>query len=179
MNSLALPRLLLMGKQYKNNTKDFFFWKKEGKKNPFHPSALLFLNIPVSVHMRVDWNSYSPGTLTWLLDYELPGRKQRPLSFTWKPAECQPVVADPGCVRAKSLQSCPTLCESMGYNPPGFSVRGILQARILQRVVMPSSRESPNPGMNPGLLHCRQILYQLSHQGCPLSHYWMLTLITW
>ena len=73
-------------------------------------------------------------------------------------------------------QSCPTLCDPVDCSPPGSSVHGILQARVLQRVVMPSSRESPNPGMNPGLLHCRRILY---HQGHPLSHYWMLTLITW
>ena len=39
---------------------------------------------------------------------------------------------------------------------------GILQARILEWVAMPSSR-----GLNPGLLHCRQILYHLSHQGSP------------
>ena len=35
----------------------------------------------------------------------------------------------------------------------------------------------PNPGSNPGLLHCRQILYQLSHQGSPLKgHSWRQTL---
>ena len=37
-------------------------------------------------------------------------------------------------------------------------------------VVMPSSRGIfPTQGSNPGLLHCRQILYQLSHQGSPKS----------
>ena len=34
--------------------------------------------------------------------------------------------------RAKSLQSCPTLCDPMNYGPPGSSVHGILQARILE-----------------------------------------------
>ena len=34
---------------------------------------------------------------------------------------------------AKSLQSCPTLCDSIDGNPPGSSVPGILQARILAR----------------------------------------------
>ena len=52
-------------------------------------------------------------------------------------------------------QSCPTLC-----NPMDYTVHGILQARILEWVVFPFSRVS-----NPGLPHCRQILYQLSHQG--------------
>ena len=33
---------------------------------------------------------------------------------------------------AKSLQSCPTLCNPMYCSPPGSSVQGILQARILE-----------------------------------------------
>ena len=41
-------------------------------------------------------------------------------------------------VCAKSLQSCPTLCDPMNYRPPDSSVHGILQARILEWVVMPS-----------------------------------------
>ena len=46
---------------------------------------------------------------------------------------------------AKSLQSCPTLCDPMDCSPPGSSVHGILQARILERVVIPSSRGSSRP----------------------------------
>ena len=38
---------------------------------------------------------------------------------------------------AKSLQLCLTLCDPMDRNPPGSSVLGILQARILEWVVMP------------------------------------------
>ena len=33
---------------------------------------------------------------------------------------------------AKSLQSCPTLCDPTGHSPPGSSVPGILQARTLE-----------------------------------------------
>ena len=46
------------------------------------------------------------------------------------------------CVRAKSLQSCLTLCNPVECSPPGFSVHGILQARILEWVAMPASRRS-------------------------------------
>ena len=46
------------------------------------------------------------------------------------------------CVHAKLPQSCPTLCEC---SPPGSSVHGILQARILEWVAMPSSRRSFPP----------------------------------
>ena len=41
---------------------------------------------------------------------------------------------------------------------------GILQARILEWVTMPSIQ-----GSNPYLLHCRWILYCLSHQGSPVG----------
>ena len=42
-------------------------------------------------------------------------------------------------VRAKSLQSCPAFCNLMDCSPPGSSVHGILQERILEWVAMPSS----------------------------------------
>ena len=60
-------------------------------------------------------------------------------------------------VKVKVTQSCLTLCDPMDY-----IVHGILQARILEWVVVPFSR-----GSNPGLLQCRWILYQLSHQRSP------------
>ena len=37
-------------------------------------------------------------------------------------------------------QSCLTLCDPMDCSPPGFSVHGILQARILEWIAMPFSR---------------------------------------
>ena len=43
------------------------------------------------------------------------------------------------------VQLCPTLCNSMNFCPPGSSVHGILQARILEQVAMPSSRVSSPP----------------------------------
>ena len=42
-------------------------------------------------------------------------------------------------------QSCPTLCDPMDCSPPGSSVHGILQARILEWITMPSSRGSSWP----------------------------------
>ena len=42
----------------------------------------------------------------------------------------------------KVAQSCPTLCDPMDCSPPGFSVYGILQARILEWVAIPFSRGS-------------------------------------
>ena len=37
---------------------------------------------------------------------------------------------------AKSLQSCPTLCDPIDSSPPGFPVPGILQARTLEWVAI-------------------------------------------
>ena len=37
---------------------------------------------------------------------------------------------------AKSLQSCPTLCDPIDGSPPGFPVPGILQARVLEWVAI-------------------------------------------
>ena len=58
------------------------------------------------------------------------------------------------CVCAKSLQSCLTLCDPMDCSPPGSSIHGILQARILEWVAVTSFRGSyPTQGSNPSLLH--------------------------
>ena len=45
-------------------------------------------------------------------------------------------------VLAKSLQSCPTLCDPMDCSPPGSFVHGIFQGRIVEGVAITSSRES-------------------------------------
>ena len=42
----------------------------------------------------------------------------------------------------KHTQSCPTLCNPMDCSPPGSSIHGILQARILEWVAIPFSRGS-------------------------------------
>ena len=65
-------------------------------------------------------------------------------------------------------QSCLILCDPMDCSPPGFSVHGILQARGLEWVALPSSRGS-SPLRDQTQVACfgRQILYHLSHQGSP------------
>ena len=46
-------------------------------------------------------------------------------------------------------QSCPILCSLMDCSLLGSSVHGILQARILKWVAMPSPGDLPNPGIEP------------------------------
>ena len=58
------------------------------------------------------------------------------------------------------VQSCSTLCNPADCSSPDSSVRGILQAGILEWVVISISRGVfPTQGLNPSLLLCRQILY--------------------
>ena len=42
----------------------------------------------------------------------------------------------PAAAAAKSLQSCPTLCDPIDGSPPGSTIPGILQARTLEWVVI-------------------------------------------
>ena len=59
-------------------------------------------------------------------------------------------------------QSSLTPCEPVDSCPPGSSVHGILQVRIVAWVAIRFSRDLPIQGLNSGLLPCRQILYRLS-----------------
>ena len=73
---------------------------------------------------------------------------------------CNPHVGLRECVHA---QLCLTLCDLMDCSPPGSSVRGIFQARILEWVAIPFSRGSSWP-RDQTRISCigRLILYHLS-----------------
>ena len=70
-------------------------------------------------------------------------------------------------MKVKVAQLCQTLCI-----PTDYTVHGILHSRILVWVAFPFSR-----GSNPGLLHCRGILSQLSHKENPRTGVGSLTLL--
>ena len=100
-------------------------------------------------------------------------------------------------VKSEVAQSCPTLSNPMDCSLPGSSVHGIFQARVLEWVAIalrlhgryirwnsPGQNTGvgdlsllrgifPTQGSNPGLPHCRQILYQLSHKGSPRILEWV------
>ena len=64
-------------------------------------------------------------------------------------------------------QLCPTFRNFMDSRPPGSSVRGILLARILKWVAMPSSRDLLNPGIEPASPALQADSLLLSHWGSP------------
>ena len=71
-------------------------------------------------------------------------------------------------VCAKLLQLCPILCYPMDSSLPGSSVHGILQAKILEWVAMPSSRASfqLRDRTHVSYVSCigRQVLLPLAHK---------------
>ena len=71
------------------------------------------------------------------------------------------------CVCAKSLQSCPTLWNSMDSSLPGSSVHGILWAKTLEWVAMPSSKGSSQPRDLLCLLHWSACSLPLALPGKP------------
>ena len=73
---------------------------------------------------------------------ETPGKQK---SLNPPPAPWTNSTSFSLCVCAKSLQSCLNLCDPMDCSPPGSSVHGILQARILEWVAISSSRGSSWP----------------------------------
>ena len=62
-------------------------------------------------------------------------------------------------------QSCPTLCDPMDCSPPGSSVHGILQARILEWAAISFSSGSSQPRDQTQVTRIAGRLYWLSHQG--------------
>ena len=72
-------------------------------------------------------------------------------------------------MKALVTHSCPTLCDPMDCSPPGFSVHGILQARVLEWAVIPLSKGSSQLRFEPRSPALQADSLPLSHQGSPLK----------
>ena len=85
------------------------------------------------------------------------------------------------CMCAKLLQSCPNFCDPTDCSRPGSSVHGMLQARILEWVAMPSSRGSSRPGIKPVSpnVFCRTSSLPLASPGKPRWPAMLLGEIPW
>ena len=70
-------------------------------------------------------------------------------------------------LKVSVTQSCPALCDPMDCSPPGFSVHGILQARIVEWISFPSPEELPNPGIEPWspALQADSLLFELQESS--------------
>ena len=77
---------------------------------------------------------------------------------------------DNSCMHVKSLQSCPTLFAPMDCSPPGSSIHGILQARILEGLPCPPAGDLPNQGTEPATPVSPTLtgrFFTRSYQGSP------------
>ena len=78
-------------------------------------------------------------TLSYPMDCSLPGSsvheilQARTLEWVAMPSSRGLSWPSVAAAAAKSLQSCPTLCDPIDGSPPGSAVPGILQARTLER----------------------------------------------
>ena len=88
-----------------------------------------------------------------LIGKKAKGQAEYSLSFNFQVTSLKGAISQPSdrvayysCLVS---QSRPTLCNPMDSSPPGSSVHGILQARILEWVAIPFSRDLPNPEIEP------------------------------
>ena len=76
-------------------------------------------------------------------------------------------------VQSEVAQSCPTLCDPTDCSLLGSSIHGIFPGKSAGvGCHFPLQGIFPTQESNPGLPHCRQTLYCLSHQGSPLFQMW-------
>ena len=78
-------------------------------------------------------------TTPWTVAYQAPLSMGFSRQKYWSGLPCPSPIASYASA-AKSLQLCPTLCNSIDGRPPGSSVPGILQPRILEWVAISFSR---------------------------------------
>ena len=111
--------------------------------------------------MNSQMNKWAFSTLPFSLLYYMLFEFQVPLMYNKSKAIICPV-------KVKVPQSCLTLRPHGLYSPwkcPGQNT-GVGSLSLLQEIF-------PTQGSNPGLPHCKWILYQLSHQGSPRIVKWV------
>ena len=120
-------------------------------------------------------------SVTWKLLRNANSWTTESETLMWAPAIC--VLPSPlgnsgaQCVCVLVTQSCLTLCNPMDCNGPGSSVHETLQARFTEENSHSHLQGIfPTQGSNLDLPHCRQILYQLSHQRRKDYYYYKLLL---
>ena len=109
------------------------------------------------IHIQVDTNSETCALSLWAM------------LFTSLPVICDAERSHIGMVESESHS---VVSDSLwphglysSWNSPGQNTR-VGSLSLLQGIF-------PTQGLNPGLLHCRQILYQLSHKGSPGILEWL------
>ena len=101
------------------------------------PHKYVLMDLPSSVYPEAWWGNRVKG-LRWLLlpsqRAQLPVRPNLATRVSWGRGRLTWYRA--AAAAAKSLQSCPTLCDPIDGSPPGSPIPGILQARTLEWVAI-------------------------------------------
>ena len=129
-------------------------------------SSTIFSGTPVKCPLVTEELKDFSSTVSWQFT------TSRECCYMWASRRHFVVNIRRQCVRACwLLQSCPTVCEPVDCSPPGSSVHGILQARLLEWIAMPSSKGSswPRDQTHISYVSCigRQALHQEGHLGSP------------
>ena len=109
-----------------------------GRKINRHKSMAL-ISISVGIfNWRVHYFTFLRGTCLTACRILVPQTEIEPVPSAMEAQSFNPWTAKefPAATAAKSLQSCPTLCDPIDGSPPGSPVPGILQTRTLKWVVI-------------------------------------------
>ena len=91
------------------------------------------------------------------------------LSLFVFPLKCAMKLNTDIITESEVAQSCPTLCNPMDHSPPGSSIHGIFQARVLKWVAISFSRDLPHPGTEPRSSALQADALPSEPQGKPMS----------
>ena len=119
------------------------FWLPRWKLPLSHALCFLFYSYP-SIQSCLVYSYVLSGCVTWTAHQIVNTTRLGTFSVLFKAAASMPgTVLRIMCVSV--AQSCPTLCDPVDCSLPGFSIHGILQARILEWVTISFSRGSSRP----------------------------------
>ena len=131
-----------------------------------HPAQTANLPLPPLRCYSLPQDLVTPSSkmpLSAPVPWSIPSSKMSLYPSTWSPvsqlAYLSANLQIPLKVKVSVTHSCLTLCNPMNHSPPGSSVCGILQARILEWEGSPLQGIFPTQGSNRGTSQCRQILY--------------------
>ena len=102
---------------------------------------------------------------------DLPNPGMKPQSLMSPVLACESFTTSTAWDKSESesCSVCLTLCDPIDYTVHGIHSRkniGAGSLPLLQGVF-------PTQGLNPGLPHCRRVLYQMSHKGSPRMLEWV------
>ena len=138
--------------------------RDSGPLSSFHGCNLPFLSRRIIIFQSL--SESAPGALMSTLTHHLGSSWEPPSGGSAYPPVLQLRKLRPCTVLFLVTQLCPTLCNPMDYSPPGSSIHGDSPGKNTEAGchALPQGI-FPTQGLNPGLPHCRQLLYHLSHQG--------------